>query len=69
VSDDLRQRLRIDLTPEERAAYEAAAAREGLSLEAWMKRAFDRGVRRDPVARRFGMDPGAGWWPGLLGDQ
>jgi hypothetical protein len=69
VSDNRRERLRIDLTPEERAAYEAAAARAGLSLEAWMKRAVNRCVRRNQIARRFDMDHRSGWWPGLAEDR
>jgi hypothetical protein len=62
VSDDERPEIFVDFTPDELAAVEAAAARAGLSPEAWIIRTVNRGMWRDRIARRFGMNAQRGWW-------
>jgi hypothetical protein len=62
VTDHERPEVFVYLSPEELAAAEAAAARAGLTLNAWIRRSLNWRVRRDQVARRFGLSTERGWW-------
>jgi HicB family len=52
--DDLSARITLRLPETLKAAVEAAAAREGVSTNAWIVRALSRSIDRRPSGRRAG---------------